>query len=72
MTVTLILMAVIMAIVVWWLWRQSINVKPWVEQQHSIETTHSEGSLSLPAVKVGLGVFLAVATSLFALFISAY
>ena len=72
MTVTLILMAVIMAIIVWWLWRQSINVKPWVEQQHSIETTHSEGSLSLPAVKVGLGVFLAVATSLFALFISAY
>ena len=42
------------------------------EQQHPIETTHSEGSLSLPAVKVGLGVFLAVATSLFALFISAY
>jgi cytochrome c oxidase subunit 3 len=70
-TTTLVLLAVIMAIVVWWLWRQSINVKPWVEQ-HSIETTQSEGSLSLPAVKVGLAVFLAVATSLFALFISAY
>ena len=71
MTVTLILMAVIMAIVVWWLWRQSINVSPWIAQ-HPIETTQSDGSLSLPAVKVGLGVFLAVATSLFALFISAY
>jgi cytochrome c oxidase subunit III len=70
-TITLVLLGVIMAIVVWWLWRQSINVTPWVEQP-LIESASSEASLSLPAVKVGLGVFLAVATSLFALFISAY
>ncbi len=71
MTITLVLLGVIMAIVVWWLWRQTINVRPWIAQ-HPIETTHGEGSLSLSPVKVGLGVFLAVATSLFALFISAY
>lgn len=71
MTITLILLGVIMAIVVWWLWRQTINVSPWIAE-HPIETTHSEGSLSLSPMKVGLGVFLAVVTSLFALFISAY
>ena len=71
MTITLVLLGVIMAVVVWWLWRQTINVRPWIAQ-HPIENTHSEGSLFLPPVKVGLGVFLAVATSLFALFISAY
>jgi len=60
-----------MAVVVWWLVRQTVNVKPWVEQR-SIEIVHGDGALSLPSVKVGLGVFLAVATSLFALLISAY
>ena len=71
MTITLVLLGVIMAVVVWWLWRQTINVRPWIAR-HPIEGTNAEGSLSLSPVKVGLGVFLAVATSLFALFISAY
>jgi cytochrome c oxidase subunit 3 len=60
-----------MAIVVWWLVRQTVNVKPWVEQ-HPADNVLGDGALSLPPVKVGLGVFLAVATSLFALLISAY
>jgi len=60
-----------MAIVMWWLVRQTVNVKPWTEQR-SVEIMHGDGGLSLPSVKVGLGVFLAVATSLFALLISAY
>jgi cytochrome c oxidase subunit 3 len=60
-----------MAIIVWWLVRQTVNVKPWLEQR-PIEIVHGDGALSLPPVKVGLGVFLAVATSLFALLISAY
>ncbi len=71
MTVTLVLLGVIMAVVVWWLWRQTVNVKPWVAQ-HPIETANGDGSFSLSPVRVGLWVFLAVATSLFALFISAY
>lgn len=71
MTIPLLLLLAIMAIVVWWLWRQTINVQPWTAQ-HSVENSHREGALSLPPVKVGLGVFLAVATSLFALLISAY
>jgi len=71
MTTTLVLLGVIMAVVVWWLVRQTLNVKPWV-QQRPLATDHGGEGLSLPPVMVGLGVFLAVATSLFALSISAY
>lgn len=58
-----------MAVIVWWLLKQSINVQPWAAQG-SIEDVH--GGISWPTVKLGLWVFLAVVTSLFALFISAY
>ena len=71
MTYALLFLGGIMAIIVWWLVRQTVNVKPWMEQR-PIEIVHGDGALSLPSVKVGLGVFLAVATSLFALLISAY
>ncbi len=71
MTFALMFLVGIMAIVVWWLVRQTVNVKPWVEQR-PVEIVDGDGALSLPPVKVGLGVFLAVATSLFALLISAY
>jgi len=70
-TYALLFLGGIMAIIVWWLVRQTVNVKPWMEQR-PIEIVHGDGALSLPSVKVGLGVFLAVATSLFALLISAY
>ncbi len=71
MTTTLVLLGVIMAVVVWWLVRPTLNVKPWVEQR-ALANDRGGERLSLPPVKVGLGVFLAVATSLFALSISAY
>ncbi len=60
-----------MVIVVGWLVRKTINVAPWVEQR-PMEVASGDGALSLLPVQVGLGVFLAVATSLFALLISAY
>jgi len=59
-----------MAIIVGWLVWPTLNAKPWVEQQSVV--ADGEGTLPLPPIKVGLGVFLAVATSLFALLISAY
>jgi cytochrome c oxidase subunit 3 len=70
-TTVLLVMVAIMATVVWWLFRQTINVSPWVERR-LIDDVPGDGAFSLPPVKVGLGVFLAVATSLFALLISAY
>jgi len=60
-----------MVIVVGWLVRPTLNVKPWVEQR-PVKNIDGDGALRLPTIKVGLGVFLTVATSLFALLISAY
>ena len=71
MTAALLFLSAIMAVVVWWLVRHTLNVAPWTEQT-PIEIARGNGELSLPPVQVGLGVFLAVATSLFALLVSAY
>lgn len=63
-------LAALMGVVLWWLFKQSVNVEPWVAQG-SVNDVHP-AALARPAAKTALGVFLAVATSLFALFISAY
>jgi cytochrome c oxidase subunit 3 len=67
----LYLLFVIVAVAFIWLLRQTVHVKPWVEQR-SVESVASGASFQVPAAKVGLGVFLAVATSLFALTVCAY
>lgn len=77
MSITLIFLALLMGVVAWWLIKQTINIQPWAadadtDAVRDVGVT-SLGSVSpLPNIKLGLGVFLAVATSLFALFISAY
>jgi cytochrome c oxidase subunit 3 len=70
-TISLLLVSAIMAIVVGWLVSKTVNVFPWQEQRPA-EVARGDGAISLLPVQVGLGVFLAVATSLFALLISAY
>jgi cytochrome c oxidase subunit III len=70
MTITLVFLACLMGAVLWWLFRQSVNVQPWVAQA-SAQDVHG-AVLSRPPEKTALWVFLAVATSVFALFISAY
>jgi cytochrome c oxidase subunit 3 len=67
----LVFLSTVMAIVVWWLVRHTLNVAPWMPQR-PMEIARGDGALSMLPVQVGLGVFLAVATSLFALLISAY
>jgi cytochrome c oxidase subunit 3 len=67
----ILFMAVIAVIVGWWLSQQRLTAKPWLEED-PIGDFPGTGAMTLPAAKIGLGVFLAVAGSLFALFISAY
>ncbi|MDP1582318.1 MAG: cytochrome c oxidase subunit 3 [Bradyrhizobium sp.] len=71
MSAILLFMAVIALIVGWWLAQQRLTAKPWLEEG-AIGDFPGTGAMALPAAKIGLGVFLAVAGSLFALFISAY
>ncbi len=70
MNLVLLFSAVLMAVAVWWLVKQSINVQPWVAQG-SIEEVH-DGVASWPPAKIGLWVFLAVVAMLFLLLITAY
>lgn len=71
MTVTLLLLGGLGTIVVWWLSGQRLAAKPWLEVG-GIEQFPGTGPSAVPAAKLGLWVFLAVAASLFALVISAY
>lgn len=70
MTITLIFLALLMAAILWWLFRQTVNVQPWVA--HGPTGDVHPGVLARPTAKTALIAFLGVATSLFALFISAY
>ena len=71
MSAIILFMAGLAAIAGWWLSRQRLTAKPWLEQGVTVDL-REEGPSSPPAAKIGLGVFLAVVGSLFALFISAY
>ena len=71
MSAIVLFMAVIAVIVGWWLSQQRLTAKPWLEED-AIGDFPNASAVTLPAAKIGLGVFLAVAGSLFALFISAY
>jgi cytochrome c oxidase subunit III len=72
MTIGLIMLSLLMGVIVWWLFRQTINVQPWMANATAIPTAQHGGVVSRPPAKIALWVFLGVATSLFALFVSAY
>jgi cytochrome c oxidase subunit 3 len=67
----ILFMAVIAVIVGWWLSQQRLAAKPWLEEGVGVDFREESTSI-VPPAKIGLGVFLAVVGSLFALFISAY
>lgn len=71
MSAIVLFLAVIAVIAGWWLSQQRLTSKPWLEEG-PIGDIPGTGAMTWPAAKVGLGVFLAVAGSLFTLFISAY
>lgn len=69
MSIIVLVLGIVAAIAGWWLFRQGLMSKPWLEVGVVDGPTAAP---TVPAAKVGLGVFLAVASSLFALAISAY
>ena len=69
MTLALVFLSLMMAVIVGWLLWQTINVQPW---QAQLAVAAPPSAPARPLAKTGLWVFLAVATSLFVLFISAY
>lgn len=69
MTIGLVFLTGLMAVIVWWLFRQTIDVQPWQAQAAAADL---RGDAASPPAKIALWVFLGVATSLFVLFVSAY
>lgn len=51
---------------------QKLTAKPWLAEQIAVDNLHEGSEFSLPSVKIGLRLFLAVATVLFSLTIIAY
>lgn len=70
MTITLVFLAILMATVIGWLLRQTLNTAPW--QPHAADDAVSGTSFDGSTRIFALAAFLAVVTSLFALFVSAY
>lgn len=71
MTIVLVFLGLSGAFGAWWLSRQRLASKPWLEQGVIGDAAGMDAASPLPA-KVGLGFFLVVAGSLFTLSISAY
>jgi cytochrome c oxidase subunit 3 len=71
MSVVVFFIFVIVGCAYYYLWRQRVTEQPWVTQGTEVDTRVDIGQVS-PTAKTGLILFLAVVTSLFSLFISAY
>ena len=71
MTISLVLLGIIMATVIGWLLRQTLHAEPW-DALDPVENQPGRGVIMTPPSKIGLMAFIAVVTSLFALFLSAY
>lgn len=70
MTIGLVFLSLVMAVILWWLFRQTVHVQPWQAQGATPDL--AVGMTVRPAAKTALWVFLMVASSLFVLFVSAY
>ena len=71
MSLTVAFAALIAGVVVWALLARRLTAKPW-EKSGEPEEIEAGSTAGLPPAKLGLWAFLAVVTSLFGLFISAY
>lgn len=71
MVVILLFMVVLAGFAGWWLLRQGLTAKPWLEVGVAGEAGWT-GPAPRPTAKIGLAAFLVVAGSLFALLVSAY
>lgn len=71
MSLAVAFVAVLAGLVVWGLLVRRLTAKPW-ETHGSPEDVQAGNAVGLPPAKIGLWVLLAVITSLFGLFISAY
>ena len=67
----LLFLTLVAIVIAWWLLRQRLTAKPWLEEG-ALGDVPGTGAVALQATTIGLGVFLVIVGTLFALLISAY
>ena len=72
MSVAILFAIVVAGLVGWWLFARQLAVRPWEAQQRSLDDQYEGPVTAFPSARVGLRVLLAVITSFFGLFLSAY
>ena len=71
MSIILVFIAVMSAMVIWWLSHQQLASKPWLEVGE-VGELRDTGASRLPTATIGLRMFLAIVCAALALLISAY
>jgi cytochrome c oxidase subunit 3 len=71
MIVILLFVATLAAAALWWLARQGLASRPWLETG-PMDHLPLRGAVAIPAAKLGLGMFMAVVATLLLLLLSAY
>lgn len=71
MSIMLVFLAALGAVIAWWISGQKLASKPWLEIG-TVQAAPDREHPPVPAVRIGLFVFLGVAGALFSLFVSAY
>ena len=73
MSILILLLLVVVGLVGWWLVARQLTTKPWESSQGESDNQYGgAASMAFPSARVGLWIFLAVVSSFFSLFISAY
>jgi cytochrome c oxidase subunit III len=70
-SLTIAFAGILAGVVVWWLAVRRLTARPW-EAQGTADGRESAGTVGPAPARIGLWIFLAVITSLFALFITGY
>lgn len=72
MSISILFALLAAGIVGWWLFARQLTAKPWEKEQSLIDNQYGAAGITVAPARVGLWMLLAVITSFFGLFISAY